>query len=153
MTTAEIADALTAWAVDTLPALQGSYNHPTAGKDQPLPDVAIEVDESRISQRPEDPSLSAIFAIEQVAMRTWNVRLLLMVKPEPGEAASQQLAGFVDDLMAAVMSDGTLGGQVPWTSKEMRGSFQPPFVQFDDGTRGRLATLELTVGEPIAYEE
>lgn len=153
MTTAELATALEEWAIAELPDIKGSYDFPTAEKTQPLPDVAIEVDGVNTSLNPPDASLEAMFAIQQTAMRTWVVRLLLMVKPEPGDVASQQLAGFVDKLQASLMSDGTLGGRVSWTSKETRGSFTPPFVQFDDGTRGRAATLEITVGEPIPYEE
>jgi hypothetical protein len=151
--TVDLAQALEDWAVATLPDLQGSYDFPTAEKTQPLPDVAIEVNTSTTEMSAADPSLQTVFGIEQVIMRTWTVNLLLMVPPEPGDVASEQLANFIDALQGSLISDSTLGGRVPWASKESRASLTPPFVQFDDGTRGRAATLELTVGEPIPYEE
>jgi hypothetical protein len=148
-----MATALEAWAVATLPDLQGSYDYATAEKTQPLPDVGIELDNTAVTLSPPDPTLEQMFAIQQAMMRTWTVRVMLMVAPDPADTASSTLAGYIDALMASAVSDGTLGGRVSWLSKEMRGSFTPPFVQFDDGTRGRAATLELTVGELIPYEE
>jgi hypothetical protein len=152
--TADIAQALEDWVVATLPDLQGSYDYQTAEKTQPLPDVAIEVGQVTTAESTGDASLESFgFGIEQTALRNWTVSILLMVPPEPGQEASAQLAGFIDTLQADILQDGTLGGRVPWSSKETRASFTPPFVQFDDGTRGRVVTLEVTVGERVPIEE
>lgn len=147
--TIAIAAALEQWAVATLPALQGSYDYQVAAKVHPLPDVAIEITEASTKLVSNLP----YFNFEQTMVRSWTVRVFLMVDPEPGDTATDQLAGFIDALQASVISDSSLGGRVPLTGKEMRGSFVPAFVQFDDGTRGRTATLELTVMEPIDEED
>lgn len=153
MTTQEMATALESWAVAMLPDLQGSYDYATPEKTQPLPDVGIELDNTTVTLNPPDPTLEQLFAIQQAMMRLWTVRVMLMVEPDPADVASSKLADYIDTLIASATADSTLGERVSWVSKEMRGSFSPPFVQFDDGTRGRAATLELTVGELIPYEE
>jgi hypothetical protein len=152
MTTDELATTLEDWVLEKCPTIQGSYDFPTAEKTQPLPDVAVEIDNAAVSMAAEG-ALAEYLAVQQAMARTWTVRLFLMVPPEPGDVATAQLTGFIDTLQLAIVEDSTLGGRVPWASKESRGSFNPPFVQFEDGTRGRAATLELTVGEPIPYEE
>lgn len=149
MSTSDIAEALESWALAVVPELNGSYDYSAAAKTQPLPDVMIEIIDVSTAVTSEE----LLFNFEQVLVHVWKVRMLLMVPPEPGDTATDLLTGFIDALQASVINDQTVGGRLPLVSKEMRGSFNPPFVQFDDGTRGRVATLELTITEPISDEE
>ncbi len=140
--------------MEVLPDLQGSYDHAVAQKTQPLPDVAVEMGEASIVLQELAPEVGApFFSVEQAHVRKWECKLLLMDKPEDDQAASEHLADWIDDLTDSVLNDSTLGGRVQWVGKNVRGGFDPPFVQFDDDTQGRLATLTIEVYEFIPIEE
>jgi hypothetical protein len=146
----QVADALVAWAIDTLPDLQGTYDHDPDSKTQPLPDLAASVasEETRAS----DPTLGlpiADLGIEQATLHSLRASLLLMVDPGDAGAATEQLQSFVRDLRKAVEADRTLGGRVPAVSPYIQASYEPPFVEFDDGTKGRAATFLLVIAELI----
>lgn len=149
MTTEQTAEALVAWVLEVVPEMQGSYDHPTDRKDQPLPDVAVEFESIEIGGGDEFSE----FDIQQVAMRVRRANVLLMVDTEPAEAASDQLTDFIDRLMENGLSDRTLGGRVLRVSATMRASMTPPFVEFDDGTKGRLATLTIAVADVVEIDE
>lgn len=146
----QIAEALVEWALETCPELQGSYDHDPDSKTQPLPDVAAVVGSE--GDAPSDPSLGleiADFGLQNATLHFTRASLFLMVDPGDGDAASEELRGFVGALARALRADRTLGGRVMSVSPVWQGSYEPPFVEFDDGTKGRIATFSLTVAELI----
>lgn len=145
-----IAEALVEWAMDTCPDLAGSYTHDPDSKTQPLPDVAAVVGAE--SESASDPALGldiADFGIQQATLHSTRVSLFLMVDPGDGDEATQQLQGFVAALFASLRADRTLGARVPAAAPNAEASYEPPFVEFDDSTKGRIATFSLTVAELI----
>lgn len=150
MDATEAADALVEWATDTCSNLRGSYDHDPDSKTQPLPDVAAYV--TTESDSASDPLLGldfATFGIEQANVHVLRATLLLMVDPSDAGAATAQLQGFVADLAASLRADGTLGGRVPAASPFWQASYEPPFVKFEDGTEGRVASFSLAIAELI----
>jgi hypothetical protein len=150
MDASRVADALVEWAIDTLPDLKGTYDHDPDSKTQPLPDLAVSVasEETRAS----DPTLGlplADLGIEQATLHSLRASLLLMVDPEDAGVATEQLQDFVRDLREAVKADQTLGGRVFLASPYIQASYEPPFVEFDDGTSGRAATFSIVITELI----
>jgi hypothetical protein len=146
----EIADALVEWALETCPDLNGSYDHDPDSKTQPLPDVAAVVGGEGDSQ--SDPTLGleiADFGLQETTLHTTRASLVLMVDPGDGAEATEQLQGFVSALAATLRADRTLGGRVRAASPFWQASYEPPFVEFDDGTKGRVATFSLAVAELI----
>ena len=150
MDATQVADALVEWAIEILPDLKGTYDHDPDSKTQPLPDLAASV--ASEETRANDPTLGLPFAdlgIEQATLHSLRASLLLMVDPEDAGAATEQLQGFVAALAASVGADPTLGGRVPAVSPFWQASYEPPFVEFDDGTKGRAATFSLVITELI----
>lgn len=158
MTTREIATAIEEWVVELIPALDGhSYDYHASEKSHTLPDVAVEIDEMQTGDSPRDVGMDDILVApsgwEQVVFRSWTVRVLLMVDENPPSAAEATLNEYSDTLHDGVLNDRTLGQRVPWTSRRIRSDMTPPFVIFDDDTRGRLVTIEMLVGDAIPYED
>lgn len=148
MDATEAANALVEWVEATCPALEGTYDHDPSRKSQPLPDVAAYVATEDV--RPADPTLGiefATFGIEQADLHAMRATLLLMVDPEPAADAAAALQGFVRDLRLSLRDDQTLGGRVPAASRYLQASYEPPFVEFDDGTTGRAAYVSLVIAE------
>lgn len=148
MNTADVATALEAWAVESVPELH-SYEHAPATLDEALPLVVAEVQGDRlVDARTAGFSASAY---QQTLMRVWDASLLLLVQPgrTPDETwvASQKLYEFVDALGGALRTDHTLGGRVEAASPLYTASYDPPEVQYADGTVARAATLRVNVGE------
>lgn len=147
-----MAERLSDWAVETLPELGTRVTDYASGqKKYALPDLAVEI--QSVEMRQADPADFPELSIEQAFLRVYAYDLLLVADPADEQAASDQLSDFVDRLTQSGVDDATLGGRVPGVALTFSASFTPPFVEFDDGTRGRLATLSLTVGEPIEVEE
>ena len=84
-------------------------------------------------------------------LRVFDFNLMFLVEPEPADVATKQLEEFVDTMTAAILADPSMGELLPNValSPVFDTSFTPPFVEFEDGTRGRIATMELKVGEVI----
>lgn len=142
-----VLDSLVEWAQETIPQLEGSYDHEPATKDQPLPDVIarpLRVRESPVGERDEDfPELTQL---QQRSYRKIEAELLLMVAPKPEATAAATLNGFVDALSDAIRSDRTLGNRVI-ASRRFEGDFRRPFLTFDDKTTGRGVLFQMTVAE------
>lgn len=148
MDATETAEALVEWALETCPALKGSYDFDPSHKDQPLPDIAAYVSSEEVTAT--DPSTGievADLGIQQAELHVMRATLLMMVDPEPADTASQALQGFVRDLAASLKADQTLGGRVPAASPRWQASYEPPFVQFEDGSEGRAAYFSLAIAE------
>lgn len=146
----QIAEALVEWALATCPNLEGSYDHDPESKTQPLPDVAAVIGGE--GDGPSDPSLGleiSDFGLQQATLHTARASLILMVDPGDGDEATEQLQGFVGALAASLRADRTLGGRVPAAAPVWTASYEPPFVEFDDSTKGRVATFSLVIAELI----
>lgn len=148
MTSEQVAEAVVAWAVEELPALQGSYDHPEPDRLYPLPDVMAAVTGIRILDA-APAGLPTIGQIEQTLARVRDLRVIFAVDPTDPDEASAQVEGFADTLTDSLLADHTLGGRVPGASPTVTWSFEPPFIEFDDGTKARQATLTLVVAEPV----
>jgi hypothetical protein len=149
MTLKEFSDAVLDWAVETLPELNAStYDHATDERTKPFPDVALEVVDVRRGGAPTgiDTRLAKIQQVQQIVVRTVDFELILVVDPEDPQVAEDQLKDFVERIFNALEEDKTLGNRVQWVDDSPRASFRPPFVEFDDGTRGRIVTLFMQAG-------
>lgn len=155
MTINEIANAVVNWVESVLAGtpyeLSGTYAFAPMGKNRGLPDAATEVE--NVSIVPEDRERFPHFAIEQAFLRIFETRTSLMVNQgrtdEQAEEAAVWLRDAADILTAALASDTTLGGAVPYSSPFVEFDFVPQFVVYEDGTRGRQVAMLLAVAEPI----
>jgi hypothetical protein len=147
MTADAVVAALVAWARATLPALAGGYSYTPAGKTQALPDVVA--DHATIEYVLEDPQRFPMLGFQQRLLAVHSVGLSFMVDNTDEAAAAAALRGYADALAASLLRDGTLGGRVPLCSPIMTFDFTRPFVEYQDGTRGREMTLEMFVADPV----
>lgn len=148
MTATEAAEALVAWASATCEDLNSAYDYDPQRISAALP-VATAAVESEAVVR-SDPTLGievADLGIEQAGVHTMRSTLALLVDPSDDEAAARQLEGFVADLAAALKADTTLGERVTACAPYWSASYEPPFLEFDDGTKARVAYLTVTLAE------
>lgn len=145
MTTQQVAEALEAWATDTVDGLS-SYGHQPEELAKALPLVICEVKRNRVTKTDADLPGGAY---QQVNVRTWNASLMLLVSPDPTWTASTQLYAMVDALGAALRADSTLGGRVAMAAPVYDATYDPPEVEHSDGTVARMATFLFTVGERV----
>lgn len=151
MGTKAVVLAVANWVVATCdPPIQGSYPYLPSTKDTALPDVVVEVSDKVITR--EDPRFP-YRQIQQVWVRIWTLGISIMVENTNPDDAAEQLEDYADQLEAALMEDGTLGGTVPFVSPFMSFDFAAPFVEYPDGTRGREMNMTLHVGELVEAPE
>lgn len=152
MTEQEAALAVEAWVNEVLPELAASYPHIVAGKNE-LPDAVVDVTMKRLV--PEDPEFFPFAALEQTWLRVFPVEVSFLVEsgdPSDEEASrleQEQLRDFGRRLEAAFWADATLGDRVPMASPRLEFDYSAPFIEADDGTRGRQMILTMAVGEPV----
>lgn len=142
--------ALVAWAMDTCSELSNGYDHDPNQIVDALPIVTASVSEEAVVA--SDPTLGLAIAeigLDQAPLHVMRSTLLLMVAPEPADAADDQLKAFVAKLAASLKGDQTLGGRVPSASPYWRAPYDPPYVEFDDGTKGRAAYFSLAIAELV----
>lgn len=151
--TQDIADAIVAWTRSHLEAIQTGYAFPADTKTGALPDVAAEI--QKISLQRTNSEDFPVSGIEQVVMRTFDFHLIFLVEPDPADVATVQLEGFVDTMTEAILADPSMEGALANVAIApiFDASFTPPFVEFEDGTRGRIATMELKVGELLDSDD
>lgn len=142
LTTEQLATALESWAAETL-GINTVEHAPTRLSDV-LPLVICEVKTDRRADR--DDQLPGVATYQQTYVRARRADLLLMVSPDDSWAATQILYGYVDDLASALLEP-TLGGRVHTASPYYEASYDPPEVQYADGTTARAATFSITIGE------
>lgn len=157
MDATEVSEALVEWALATCPELQGGYAYPPTGKNTTLPDVVAGVDSE------EEKIVDERFPwsqLQQTGVRIFDCTLSIMaeqdIAPEPGplaedpgKVATDQLRGMVRALMDAKRPDATLGDRVFDTDVRIRADYEPGFVEYADGSRGREVRISLTVAEPL----
>ena len=147
MTADEVIEAVVAWALEAVPELVGSYAFAPAGKTEGLPDVVA--DHATIEYVLDDDRRFPWLSLQQTVIAVHSIGLSFMVSNEQEAAAAATLRGYSDALAASLLADGTLGGRVPMASPLMTFDFTRPFVEYQDGTRGREVTMELAVGVPM----
>lgn len=149
MDTKDVALACEQWAAAT--AAFNSYEHAPRELLEALPLVVSEVKGDRVVEAAAAQGMGQL-AYQQTYMRVWSVELLLLVQPgntpEETWTATQTLSVAVDKLGAALRGpDKTLGGRVDVASPLYEASYDPPEVEYADGTVARAATFRMNVGE------
>lgn len=144
MTAAEVAAAVKAWITETLPELTATYHFIPSAKNAGLPDAVVDVAEQRDGLDFEEFPWRQL---QNAPVRKWNVEVSVMVDNSDPEAAADQLHDMADRLSGSLLSGGNLGGRVPFASPFSTFDFTNPFVEWDDGTRGREMTMTMAVGE------
>lgn len=163
MTNEEAIDAVLAFAVAACPELAGhTYDFVPAAKPKGLPDIVAELQSEGVVL--EDESFP-IARLQQAALRVWRIVLSIMVEATPADtqdpssvdtahaAAQSQLRSFGNTLLEGVMADHTLGGRVPLASPYVEIEYTPPYVEYEDGTRGREMTFSISVGALEGFED
>jgi hypothetical protein len=148
-----IVENLVEWA-GTQTGITSEYAYAAGQKTMALPDVAAEIQREAIARA--DTSLLPTSSIEQVVVRSYVINLMFLVAPDPPDEATNTLTGYVDTLTTAILTDPTCGGALGENiiiTPEHQATFTPPFLQFEDGTRGRTCTMELTLAELASYED
>ena len=152
MTSADdVATEVVEWVMETVPDLRGAYDYAAEKRDEPLPDVACEITDEAFDNRPPSfLSERSVPGIDQIALyHLLSAELLLVVDPEPPRGASRALNGYVAAIATSLLPEGKALGSGLFISPLFTAGYRPPFVEFDDGQRGRLATVRLTVAESI----
>lgn len=149
MSHASVVPAAVDWARAVLPELTGGYAYVTDQKSQALPDVMGELQDSRVAL--SDPAFPRL-NIQQAAIRVYRLTLSFMVENLDPAAAAADLRDFADRLGVSLMVDGTLSGRVLAASPLATFDFARPFVEYEDGTRGREMTMNLAVAELVEVE-
>lgn len=155
MNEGQIVNAVVAWVAEIIPEVApNTYNHVPTGKVKGLPDVAVDILTNEVKL--DDPEFRLI-SLQQVAVDVRLLALSFMVEAgvdEAGaEAATDLLRTFVDRVKAGLLADHTLGRRVPLASPFMVVDYEPAFVEYADGTRGREVTVQVRVGEPLHMED
>lgn len=148
--TQDIAVAVRDWLADVNPEVIGKYEFAPPGKDQGLPDVAVEVRHESV-QLDSDPRLPQVPDVQQAVLRVYEVEASFMVDQgvvtQDAADAGAMLRRFVDQTVIALHGDTTLGGRVQYASPLVEADFEPKFVRYEDGTRGRMVRVDLVIGE------
>jgi len=147
VSTEDVLTGLNEWVLAVCtPTIVGAYPFLPAEKPLAFPDVVAEVLDIRLTV--DDPAFP-FSVIQQTWLKVWQVGLSIMVSNADPEAAASQLEGYADQMDASIRSDGSLGGRVPFISPYYSFDFTAPFVEYNDGTRGREMNVQISVGELV----
>lgn len=151
MTEQEAAVALTAFVEEKIPALAATYPYNTLEKGE-LPDAMVEVLNKRITR--DDPAFPYA-QLQQVYLKVFQCGVSFLVDADSGTDAQQTelLRGFGATLEDEATGDATLGGRVQFCSPLMTFDYDTPFIQYQDGTRGRQMVWSVALGEVISGVE
>lgn len=145
ITTQNLALTLEDWASDVTGF--SHYAHMPTSILEALPLVICEVQRDIRADREAD--LPQVSNFQQAYVRVRRATLLLMCDPEPAWTSSQVLYDAVDLLAEALRTDTTLGGRVYQASPKYEAGYTPPEVEHADGTKSRVASFDITVGELV----
>lgn len=165
----ECADQLVDWLTDLLGAgsslaldeqLKASYPFLPSQKG-PLPDASAEVAQKRISRGAEETLFFPIQQIQQAVLRVFECQLTFMVEMAAtpamasDEAEQRLLRTYGGMIEESARADASLGGRLndAFISPVMLFDYRLPFAQYQDGTRGRQASVVVAVGEMVPDEE
>lgn len=143
LTTVQLATELEEWAAAVLSI--NTVEHAPTRLTEVLPLVICEIKAD--SRRDSDPEIPTIGNFQQTYVRARRADLLLMVDPTDSWVATQALYNYVDGLAQAILDDITLGGRVHRASPYYDATYDPPEVQYADGTTARAATFSMSIGE------
>ena len=147
MTSEEAVAGTLAWARAVIPELIAAYDHVPTVKSDGLPDLVVELQRSGVDMGGSDRF--RFWDVQQRAIYFCEMELSFMVDNTDTDAAATQLRGFENRLLMAVMGDPTLGNHVPFASPLIEFDFTGPFVEYEDGTRGREMTMTIAVGDLV----
>lgn len=147
----ELAEAVTAWAVEVIEDLNNPFDYATEEITVRFPTAEFEV--GRTQHGRADATRFPFEQIEQVEHKVSECSLMCVVDPLPSRDASETLRGYVALLEAAARQDPTLGDRVERIGKDFGFDYDPPYVVFDDGTEGRQVTMNLTVIESLQIQK
>lgn len=155
MTEGEVVEAVVEWVAEIVPAVaENTYTYLPAGKAKGLPDVAVDIVTSEIVREDQDFQL---MALQQVVLHVRRLALSFMVESgvteEQAKGATDTLRSFFDALVAGALADHTLGGRLALASPFLTVDYEPAFVEYADGTRGREMTVQLAVAEPLQADD
>jgi hypothetical protein len=143
----DLTERLVEWAREVLPELNGGYAYLPSSKEQALPDVVVDITRTYIDADAADGF--AEIRIQQRAVRVWEVEMSFMVDNSDPEQASATLRSWYDRLLDGWLASRTLGGRVPFTSPYPSIDSSSPFVEYEDGTKGREITMQVAVGDLV----
>lgn len=146
MDTHDVVTEVTEWAAESTDPSLNTYAFGPSFKTQALPDVVVEVAAKRLTS--EDP-LFPYRGLQQKWVKVWSLALSIMVDNADEAAAAEALETYADQLEAALLQDGSLGGRVPFASPFLSFDFTAPFVEYADGTRGREMNVVMHVGDLV----
>ena len=153
MKTRDVTRAVELWAVAVTESVEelvdlSSYDHPPDDLNEAMPLVICEVQRKMRSAKSQAGGMSfQQTQYEQIAAKAWEVELMILVPPNPAWDASYRLYDYIDALGDALKRDATLGERVSFASKDYEASFDPPEVEYQDGTVARAATMTVHIGE------
>lgn len=147
MNTETLPGALVEWAREIITEIEAGYDYVPAAKPDPMPDVIVEV--IRTIVHADGAEVFPFWQLQQRDVEVYECSLAFMVDNTDPAAAASQLRNFRDRLTAAVLAEATLGDRVPFRSPYVSFDFTPPFVEYEDGTKGREMTMVLTVGDLV----
>jgi hypothetical protein len=130
---------------DVIPELVGTYPYVPHEKPAGLPDVVGEL--TTVELEADGGSIFPYYQLQQRAVIVFTVDLSIMVNNENPQTAAQQLRDFEQRLRTDLAAEPNLRGSVPFRSPRCSADFTPPFVEYEDGTKGREMTFTVTVGD------
>src|SRR5262249_18784102 len=136
------------WATKTCPTLTNAYDHDPSRIAHALPVAAAGVESEVMTKN--DPTLGIAVVdvgLEQADVHVIRSTLLLLTHDEPADAVTAELEGSVAALAASLKADDTLGGRFPAVSRYWSANYEPPFMEFDDATKARVASFTVTIAE------
>lgn len=146
MDTTDLMRACELWAASVIPALN-TYDHEPPSLGEALPLVVADIKTDAVQDGASE--LPGVAAYQQTYVRARTVDLLILVSPEPAWTAAQVLYGYVDALGAALRKDQRLGNRVEAASPFYEATYDPPEVEWTDGTIARQVTFRISAGETI----
>lgn len=162
-----VSAAVADWIGDELQIPETArYPYPVAMKLGPLtttqPDVAALVARKRTMLSSAAAAIFPYQDLQQLAVwRVFDVAASIMLAVEDDDHADtedtarevfERLQSYGAKLEVAALTDTTLGDRVNVVSPALVFDYSEVFAETEDGTRGRLMAVELTVGEPIDFE-
>lgn len=147
MDATEAPGKLIAWVEAVIPAIQSAYDYVPASKPEGLPDLVVEVARTELVR--DGAERFGVWNLQQVMIDVFTCNLSIMVDNGDPQQAAADLRGYRDLLIADARSNPTLRGNVLVASPFMVADFTQPFVEYEDGTRGREMTLTIDIGDLV----
>jgi hypothetical protein len=138
------------WAKDVIPELNFAYEYEVTAKTVALPDLVVDLDSVRVSfNATEFPLLD----LQGHMVVTYSMVLSFMVDNSEPSTAADSLRSFGDRLLDSILSDGTLGGRVQFASPQISLDYSNPFMEYEDGTRGREMVMTMLIGNLVEEQQ